>query len=488
MNSRFAELKSGFQMLLSLSTRLGPMLLLATAALGAVLVIVALAAPGDPDPGFGSDGKVTTDFNTDVDSGRAIVVQSDGKIVVAGYAHDGGSGFGHGTDFALARYNSDGSLDTSFGAGGLVTTGIGTHTVGYGNDEGHGMVIQPDGKIIVAGFANFGNSGNSDYRIVMARYTTTGALDSGFGTDGIVVTTKIFSSTDNLGRAVALQTDGKIVVAGNALFTTTVGGIHDDFAVVRYDTDGSRDNSFGAGGAVVTNFGGSSSAHAVAIQPDGKIVAAGSAWDGVVNDYVFALARYSGIDGNLDPTFGAGGLITTTFGLYDSINDIAIQPDGKIVAVGETKTAELGEYDFAVARYNTDGSLDTGFGAGGIVTTTFGVDIRDEARGVVILQNGKIVVAGSSGAATAVDNFALACYNSDGSLDTTFGTGGITTTTIVAGENRGYAIATQSDGQLVVAGECLKAGSGTLDFAVARYTPPYGYSVYLPLALYNYQP
>ncbi len=272
-----------------------------------------------------------------------------------------------------------------------------------------------------------------------AAVAAPGDLDPSFGSSGKVTTD--FGGSD-AASAVAIQTDGRIVAAGRS------GS--GDFALARYNVDGSLDPTFGSSGMVMTDFGGSDAASAVAIQPDGRIVTAGRSGSGD-----FALARYNA-DGSLDPSFGSGGKVTTDFGGFDLALGVALQSDGKIVAAGQGGSS----FDFALARYNADGSLDTSFGSGGKVTTDFGV--FEAATAVAIQRDGKIVATGST-FSSGFQQFALARYNADGSLDTSFGSGGIVTTDFGFGSGFGGALAIQSDGKIVAAG---RAGS---DFVVARY-------------------
>jgi len=383
-----------------------------------------LLTDGDLDITFGGDGKVITDFGGD-DFGNSVAVQKDGKIVVGGNTTTGGVG----TNFGLARYNADGSLDTTFGTGGLVTTDFGGTNEFFGE-----LVLQKDGKIVAAGQAS------SDF--VLVRYNRDGSLDMSFGTGGVV------STPGTVGvNGLALQKDGKIVAVGNT------AGLP-DFVVVRYNTDGSLDTSFGTGGLVVTSFGTltDDQAEAVVIQKDGKIVVAGTSEDD------FAVARYNR-DGSLDIAFNPTGSIpgTVTTGGTDEGNAIALQKDGKILVAGLSGIA------FAVARYNTDGSLDTSFGAGGVATAGFGGTFNS-ARGIALQKDGKIVVVGvvNSGGF----DFSVARFNTDGSLDAVFGTGGKVTTDF-GGSDISNAVALQKDGKVVVAGQST-AGDDP-DFAVARY-------------------
>ena len=282
-------------------------------SLGADFMLVRYNTDGSLDTSFDSDGLVTTDFGGQ-DEAFDVAIQTDGKIVVVGESDD---------DFALARYNTDGSLDTTFDSDGLVTTDFGVDLSAFA-----GVVIQLDGKIVVAGSAFPGG-------FALARYNTDGSLDTSFDSDGKVVTT--FGE----GLAVALQPDGKIVVSG-------VTGGDEDFGLIRYNADGSLDTSFDSDGKVVTTFGGidvEENAFGVAVGPNGKIAAAGFA---TLEPISFAVALYN-TDGSLDTSFSSDGKATTDFGGASSIGNVVVfQPDGKIVVGGDSAT------DFALARFLGD--------------------------------------------------------------------------------------------------------------------------------------
>jgi uncharacterized delta-60 repeat protein len=376
-----------------------------------------VAAPGDLDASFDSDGKVTTDFGG-LDEALGVAIQPDGRIVAAGQS---------GGDFALARYNRDGSLDTSFDGDGKVTTDFGSPF-----DLALGVAIQPDGKIVAAG------TSGGDF--ALARYNRDGSLDTSFDGDGKVTTD--FGALDAALGAPAIQPNGRIVAAGY----TSAGG---DFALARYNRDGSLDTSFDGDGKVTTDFGSPfDQAEGAAIQPNGRIVAAG--FNSAIGD--FALARYNG-DGTLDTSFDGDGKVMTDFGGFEQAFGVAIQPDGRIVAAGG---GGMG-IDFALARYNRDGTLDSSFDGDGKVTTDFGSS--DAALGVAIRPDGKIVAAGIT---LGVGDFALAWYNRDGSLDTSFDSDGKVTTDF-GGFEGAAGVAVQPDGGIVAAGQ-----SGG-DFALARY-------------------
>ena len=292
--------------------------------------------------------------------------------------------------------------------------------------------------------------------------TSGGTLDATFGPSQNGKIQTDFAGGNDYAYAVAIDDDGWIIVVGQAYHSGEW-----DLAMVRYDSSGVLDTTFGnaAGGKVYTNMGGVDYALAIALQPDGKIVTAGAAAPGATCD--FAVARYNS-DGTLDATFDADGKVTTNFG---STNDyayaVAIQSDGKIVVAGYAGTATLN--DFAVARYNTDGSLDTSFSGDGKLTTDFDQG-NDYAYGVAIEPDGKIVVAGRASGGTD-DDFALACYNPDGSLYTDFGTGGKVQSDFGGGWDGAQAIAVLPRGDLIVAGQVW---TDQYDFAAVRYFSPLG--------------
>jgi len=378
-----------------------------------LLLSSASAAPGDLDPSFGSNGYVTTSIGEYGGSPAAVVLQPDGKIVV------GGSDW---NVFALVRYLPDGSLDPGFGSAGIVTG-----PPGYGN----ALALQPDGKLLLAGSRSSGS-------FAVVRYLPDGSIDRGFGTNG--------AATGRGGASgIALQPDGRIVV---------VGGVRDPgmpgtLAVARFNADGSRDLSFGTDGVVTTHIGPSSAASAVSIQEDGKILVAGTSAS-IYSDYdaSVVLARYSA-DGTLDPGFGTAGILTTTLetSLYAGAR-LALQPDGRILAVGSL--ASLG-----MSRYLPDGSADISFGTQGIVSV-----LGAGASGIVVQPDGRIVVGGTAGSGLAVLRF-----EPDGALDTGFGDAGIASTTL-GWEGFGQGVAVQPDGRIVVGGIVYAPGGG---FAVARF-------------------
>ena len=233
--------------------------------------------------------------------------------------------------------------------------------------------------------------------------------------------------------------------------------------LIRGRRPGNLDPTFGSAGKVTTDFaGGSDLAFGVALQPDGKIVAAGTATRGATIFSDFALARYNP-DGSLDATFGSGGKVTTDFtGNFDQANAVALQPNGKIVAAGSTGDGT--SHDFALARYNPDGSLDATFGSGGKVITDF-TGGSDQAFGVALQPNGKIVAAGTAHTGTILE-FALVRYKKHGGLDPSFGSGGKVTTDFTGSNDVAGGVALQPDRKIVAVGH---AGTANSDFALARY-------------------
>ncbi len=400
---------------------------------------------GNLDTSFGNEGIVFTDFASDDDKGRAVALQQDGKLVVAGFRKDA-----YSNDFALARYDSNGSLDATFGDGGKVTTDF------YGGDEsGTAILMEPvSGTMIVGGYIWDGTQND----FALARYTSNGTLDSTFDGDGKVVVD--FDGRSEWGYGLARQADGRLVLAGYML---TVAG--SDFAMARFNTDGSLDTSFNEDGWVITNlFGSSDVGLAAAVTTDDKLVLAG--WIEGIEDTDFAVARYYS-NGSPDMGFDNDGrLITDINGDYDYANAVVVQPDGRIVVAGTAYDPVGWSDDFALVRYNEDGSLDTAFGIGGRVISDYDEN-DDRIYALLLLPDGKLMVAGEVGTSNGQD-FALARYNTDGSLDISFGVNGWVVTDFFGGDDHGRAIAQQADGKLLVAG-CATNGA-EYDFALARYT------------------
>lgn len=390
------------------------------------------AAPGSLDPTFGSGGKVLLDFNNGSDQCTTMAVQSDGRIILGGSTNAGNY------DFALARLNADGTLDVTFGSGGKVVTDFGS------NQEINTIRVTTENKILVAGYSS---SSTDDF--VLARYTADGVIDSGFGTNGRVVTP--VGTNNDKAYGLLIQPDGKIVVIG---YASVLSG--DDFAVVRYGENGILDANFGNSGVVTTDFGTNyDQGYSVALQTDGRLIVAGKA-----GNSDFALARYN-TDGSLDASFGSSGKVRTdvSMGTSDHAYGLTLYGDGRILAAGFSGN------DFAMVRYNANGSLDTTFNGTGIVLTTISDDY-DIGRSVIIQPDNKIVLAGYSKAG-GYDDFALVRFNSDGTLDGVFNGNGKVTTSFGATYDSARCMTAQSDGRILVAG--YSASGNGYDFAIARY-------------------
>jgi uncharacterized delta-60 repeat protein len=355
---------------------------------------------GTLDTAFGGDGTVTTTFRSGpqcFEYATAVVVQADGKIVAVGLSYCARS------RFAVARYDSDGTLDAGFGGDGKVLTSVGDPHLC--SSDAAAAALQPDGKLVAVGQVRcFQGETGPRTGFAVARYGTHGALDTTFSSDGKAIT--IFGPASDSDRAsgVAVQPDGRIVAAG-----TAAEGLDDErFALARYRTHGAPDTSFGGNGKVRTSFegprcGARARADGMALQADGKIVAAGVAYCaarvGDIPHPRWALTRYDA-DGSLDTTFGRDGKVVMIF-QRNSCGDepyggVALQSDGKIVAAGTTGC--FSRFRFTLARYRQHGGLDTTFGGDGKVVTAFGggTGCSEEAHDVAIQANQRIVAAGSS--------------------------------------------------------------------------------------------
>jgi uncharacterized delta-60 repeat protein len=349
--------------------------------------------------------------------------------------------------FSAGSFAQPGSLDTGFGSGGKVITSI-----GLSDELGQSIAVYPDGKIVVAGYAS--NGIDNDFAV--ARYfMNNGNLDTTFGKDGFV-TTAIDSSHDDA-FAVAVQPDTKIVVAGRYINSSY------DAVAVRYNPDGSLDNTFNLSGIAPVSFSPNfDEALCMGIQPDGKIVIAGCLFNGI--NYDIALARINP-NGSLDNTFGLSGIMIDSIGSGDDVaNSLRILPDGRILLAGYSYNGL--DDDFVLACYTQTGIPDVNFGISGKVTTDFGHG-NDIANSVFdIPEDGKFVVAGSSENGTERD-FGVARYHDNGDLDTSFNSVGFTTTAIGESNDDGHSVFPQPDGSLMVSGSTYNGDNW--DFALCRY-------------------
>lgn len=391
------------------------------------------AAAGDLDTSFATNGIALTPLSrSDVIYGCTVL--SNDNIFVVGQAQ------GYLPRIGTAMYTPNGAEDTSYNGTGkkIITLG--------GNSQADATAVQNDGQILFCGYSYQTQTDSN-----VTRLNTDGSFDTTFNSVGYANTPV---GNGAMANSVVEQTDNSIVVGGLA-----VDG-QGEFMLVRYTSSGALDTSFGTGGIVINVIGYLAQINQIALQSDGKIVAGGYQQDG--NGMTFCLARYE-TDGSLDTTFGTSGIVTTQAGANgeSQISSIAIQTDGKIVAGGYALDND-GVYKFAVARYETDGSLDSGFGTSGITLTQ--INFESKINSIALQSDGKIIAGGYSYDELAT-GFALARYNTDGSIDTGFGTNGVTVTTINGrnSESRINSIGIQSTGDIIA------AGYSNQTFAVARY-------------------
>jgi uncharacterized delta-60 repeat protein len=374
----------------------------------------ALASPGDVDPSFGFAGKSITDVQQAADETLAIAIQTDGKIIAVGNVQSPRS-------FLISRHNPDGSLDISFGNAGKVITNFSA-----GSSSANAVAIQSDGKIVVAGYAG--------ELFALARYNSDGTLDQNFGSAGLVTARFEPDRLDTLSlpSSVAIQSDGEIVIAGDSFVLNPLArdyALDCNFGIARYNSDGSQDETFGIAGIVISDFGSFDRARALAIQSDGKLVVAGDSNSTGTGPYTMILVRYNS-DGTLDPTFGVTGRVVPVTGSFE-VSALALQADAKIVVAGTYTSASPAYADFALARYNSDGTLDESFAVGGQGVTdfvwTYSGSRDNRAFALALQPDGKILLGGYSSS-----TFALARYNGEGSLDGTFGNSGMAITQVSA--------------------------------------------------------
>jgi uncharacterized delta-60 repeat protein len=399
--------------------------------------------PGALDASFGNAGKASmAAFGGDR---SAMALQPDGKIVMVG---------GTFTDFILARFKADGIPDASFDADGQVTTDM----VSAEQEEALGVAIQPDGKIVVVGYTGTpGPGGPSNF--ALARYNANGSLDTSFGLAGKVVSGVVGSA-----YAVALQPDGKIVVVGDIQLSS--GADFSDFVIARYNANGTLDTSFSSDGRITTDIGGgTNTARNLVLQPNGAILVSGEPFGSFTGSDHTDVVRYDST-GGLDPSFGVGGVFTLSGARLGE--GLALQGDGKLVLVGSVDVgiASAVSTQFAVRRLNPDGSPDNAFGSAGAVSTAF-TDQGDSAFAVTLQGDGKIVVAGRS-SSQANSNFALARYDSDGALDTGFANAGKLTVDFFGFTDFAESVVVQADGKIVLGGLARTNVDG---YGVARINP-----------------
>ena len=469
----------------------------------------AIAAPADPDPSFGSGGFTVTNFSITSGSARiqGLVQQPDGKLVAAGQSYNGTS-----WDFALARFNTDGALDETFGVSGVVVTAMAGR-----DDFGQAVALQADGKLVVAGYVSedfVSGTPPAQWaprpRFAVARYQADGTLDPTFGVGGKVLTSlgepDAFGPMDAFAYAVVIQADGNILVGGYALQPTwpTRRAI-----VVRYLSDGTLDTSFGASGKAVAPFGDSNPGYALALQADGKILLGGE----VGGD--LAVTRFNS-SGTLDTGFGSGGSARMWVGQSAEVRAVLVQPDGRIVLVGPQAVARLtasgqpdgtfgppsgfvidkGGYaavlesdgrivvagyttgpsygsigDFRLNRLMPDGSADASFGTGGEAVTAVEAAYPDAAFALVRTLDGKYAAGGFGTYQGLVDRFAVVRYLPNGKRDASWGAAAVARASPGNSDDQMFGVAIQPDGMVLGVGQTFNAGNASYDLALARFLP-----------------
>lgn len=416
------------------------------------------AASVSLDSTFGTNGKTITSFGNNAIA-PFLALQSDGKKILVGRASNGSN-----NDWASSRYNPDGGIDTSFGDNGIILKDFGS--VAFGHSDFLTDVALSDGKILVGGSSA---SSSTASKWTLARYNSDGTLDSSFGIDGIIITTIRSGSIIEYVNDLIIQQDNKIVAIGVSHISNT------DVALARYNSDSSLDTTFGNGGTVITVIGSiNDRGNAAILQPDGKIIVLGD-FDAGGHDEIF-LTRYNS-NGSLDSSFGSGGKAITQIGSAAGARDMVLQPDGKIVVTGGTVNNGLG--DTYVIRYNADGTLDNAFGTGGKAIISF-ASSHDSANSMILQSDGKIVLGGyeDSGGSSGID-FALRRFNVDGTLDSTFDDDGSFVSPISTGHDEIVSIAIQNDGKIIAAGHVFNGNY--FDWAIARFVASNDIDLAVPL-------
>lgn len=401
--------------------------------------LVRYNANGTIDQTFGIDGKAITDFvsvNNNYSYIHSIHLQPDGKIIVLGAT--GMQGFF--PQIGIVRYNADGTMDSGFGNNGKIISELAPYGT-YGSK----LLLLPDGKFLITSLKFY--QGDPDYYIGIERYTAEGLIDTSFGAAGQAVTS--WGAGQNISASMALLPDGRFVIAG-----TYIQNGNSKLALAQFNANGSLDTSFSADGKVITNFGAGTYAfgYSVFTNPDGKVTA--TAYVTSQSARNLGVVQYNA-NGVPDAGFDGDGMVVTPVAADDdcgATNAVVRQADGKFIVVAQLTNTMLQASDFVIRRYNTNGTADVGFGTNGRVATTFDTGLN-EAQAATVTPEGKIVVVGRStpeGGAHA--EFALAQYNADGSLDTSFANGGKATEAFEKGNDELKIVLALPDDKLIAIG------------------------------------
>lgn len=398
-----------------------------------VISVLRYLPDGSFDPSFNGNGRVFLRLGNQDTLAGGVAIQPDGKIVIAGSTKPWGN-----RDFAVIRLNANGSLDTAFGVGGLATTDF-----TGGDDDAKTVLLQSDGKIVViGGVESFFQNGSRGHHLGIARYNADGSTDLSFNGIGRVTTGEGYANSG------ALQADGKILAGG----WCQNPGDAQFFCVARFAADGALDPSFGGTGKVITNLQGA--AYGLALQPDGKVVLAGF----TINGAGFTFARFDS-NGAYDNTFGSGGKVFSNITGSDDgsqARSVVVQPDGKILASGYARPSGYGHDTVVAMRLETSGSLDNSFdGDGKLVYSPSAGTSR--GYGALSGPDGKILITGSAKPGDN-DDLLVSRFNTDGSGDATFGSAGSKISDEGDTTSRLRAIALQTDGKMVLAGNQSQSG------------------------------
>lgn len=403
---------------------------------------------GAVDSAFGSAGGFAIVDNAGFDDELwDLAVQPDGKIVLVGTSDNGSD-----LNFMVARLLSNGTLDTTFGVGGIALT-----TIGGLNDVAESVALQTDGGILVVGYSR-NAIGNDDFAV--ARYLTSGVLDTAFGAAG-VVTGPISATGHDQIHSISVLSDGRFVVGGESV----TGGGDSDVALARYLSNGQLDTSFGGTGVVVTPVFtvDDDRLYGVAIQPDGKIVGVGNTIDSGSSN--FLVTRHLA-NGNLDSSFASNGVFRLDLGIEESFSQVILQGDGKLLIVGQISLGG-GNVDVVVYRFSSDGAIDSTFATNGRAQFDWTGAINTGQR-IFQHSDGRLSVAGESDA--GIFDFGLARLESGGALDTTFSSDGkmvISVPGVPALSYHSRAAGTQN-GQVILAGT---GSTSDWNFYVTRVWP-----------------
>jgi uncharacterized delta-60 repeat protein len=404
---------------------------------------------GSLDSSFGTGGKVVTSINSGADKAYAVALQTEGKIIVAGMTTNASTG----KDFACLRYNSNGTLDSTFGTSGIVTNDVQTGS----DDVVYSIAIQADGKIILAGYSDDGSNKNA----ALIRLNTNGTLDTSFGTSGKVLTDFITGRADEIKTVKIHSLTGNIVVGGTSSLTST----NSQAIIARYTSTGLLDTTFNTTGKILLDDDSGSGTYFnviedLAVKSNGKISAVG--W--INQQGLQWSANYYGCrinnNGSMDTSFSTNGYIVTNggFNADDKSFSMILNSDDSILYSGGGYLSTL-QYDYFLGLYDSTGST-----AVGKALFDYGSLVKDIAYGMGIDSTGKIVLAGSNVTSITSSTFGIARVNANYTVDSTFGTAGKVTTTFGTNTtNEAFDMTIQTDDKIIAVGY-----TGN-DFALARY-------------------